>query len=244
MSEKIRFDDSLRLLAEAILDELGSDALVKGAALRDTTGRLAYFVPYELDESLVEKVSSRLRDVLGPYARTDRVFADKDDFSTESVLADPTLAVVEASPHLVRLVDRRLAGADWLRAPSPPSEGPPRFVFASLKGGVGRSTALAVVASHLASRGKRVLAIDLDLEAPGLGWSMLSRETTPAFGMLDALVENGISGLDHLFIADMIGASALTHQIGRIDVIPAYGSRSLSIPRTSSPSSRGPTLKI
>lgn len=40
--------------------------------------------------------------------------------------------------------------------------------FYSYKGGVGRSMALANVAAHLASKGRRVLMIDFDLEAPGL----------------------------------------------------------------------------
>lgn len=40
--------------------------------------------------------------------------------------------------------------------------------FYSFKGGTGRSMALANVAAELASRGKRVLMVDFDLEAPGL----------------------------------------------------------------------------
>ena len=40
--------------------------------------------------------------------------------------------------------------------------------FYSFKGGVGRSMALANAAVELASRGRRVLAVDFDLEAPGL----------------------------------------------------------------------------
>ena len=40
--------------------------------------------------------------------------------------------------------------------------------FYSYKGGVDRSMALANVAFLLAQRGHRVLAIDWDLEAPGL----------------------------------------------------------------------------
>ncbi len=42
------------------------------------------------------------------------------------------------------------------------------FTFYSFKGGVGRSMAMAGVAHLLARRGLRVLAIDFDLEAPGL----------------------------------------------------------------------------
>jgi MinD-like ATPase involved in chromosome partitioning or flagellar assembly len=40
--------------------------------------------------------------------------------------------------------------------------------FYSFKGGVGRSTALGLVATILATRGHRVVMIDFDLEAPGL----------------------------------------------------------------------------
>jgi len=40
--------------------------------------------------------------------------------------------------------------------------------FYSFKGGVGRSLALANVATELAKRGKKVLIVDFDLEAPGL----------------------------------------------------------------------------
>jgi hypothetical protein len=42
------------------------------------------------------------------------------------------------------------------------------ITFYSYKGGTGRSMALANIAWVLASTGKRVLAIDWDLEAPGL----------------------------------------------------------------------------
>ncbi|SEN38872.1 WD40 repeat [Nitrosospira multiformis] len=42
------------------------------------------------------------------------------------------------------------------------------ITFYSYKGGVGRSMALAAVAHLLARRGMRVLAVDFDLEAPGL----------------------------------------------------------------------------
>ncbi|MFM6072481.1 MAG: AAA family ATPase, partial [Dolichospermum sp.] len=45
----------------------------------------------------------------------------------------------------------------------------PRTVtFYSFKGGVGRTTALTHVAWILAMRGRKVVAVDLDLEAPGL----------------------------------------------------------------------------
>src|SRR5437868_12111858 len=61
--------------------------------------------------------------------------------------------------------------------------------FYSYKGGVGRSMALANVAWILASNGKRVLAVDWDLEAPGLHRYfrpfLLDPELTSSRGVID-----------------------------------------------------------
>lgn len=230
MTGVTRFDDSLAALVTIVASELGSDVVEDGAVLRDAFGRLAFFTLRKLSEAVIERLAGDLVGALGGYARADRPIADSDDFSTASVLEDPSALRVMVGPLRVRLVDRRLVGGDWLRAPAPLAPPPPRFVFASLKGGVGRSTALAVIAAHLASRGQRVLAVDLDLEAPGLAWTLLAEDTFPPFGILDALVENNISGLDAAFKADMVGRSALAHKGGRIDVIPAFGRRSIEHP--------------
>src|SRR3990172_10784009 len=51
------------------------------------------------------------------------------------------------------------------------------ITFYSYKGGVGRSLALANVATLLAQHGKKVLVIDFDLEAPGLHRYLLNSNT-------------------------------------------------------------------
>jgi cellulose biosynthesis protein BcsQ len=52
------------------------------------------------------------------------------------------------------------------------------ITFYSYKGGVGRSMAVANIATLLAQQGKRVLAVDFDLDAPGLHRYLLSRRTS------------------------------------------------------------------
>ncbi len=47
--------------------------------------------------------------------------------------------------------------------------------FYSFKGGVGRTVGMLNTGWHLASRGRRVMLLDLDLEAPGLGSARLRR---------------------------------------------------------------------
>ena len=68
------------------------------------------------------------------------------------------------------VVERLLSNESWMRsATSANPEGwPPVVTFYSFKGGVGRSAATALTALTLAREGKRVVILDLDLEAPGI----------------------------------------------------------------------------
>lgn len=226
----IRFDDSLPIFSEIIASELGNSALNEGVILRDAMGRLAFFSSIHIDQAAASRVQEYAAAKLGPYARTDRAVASSDDYGVSTVLSDPTVVRLTVRGHSIRLVDRRLVGADWLRTPVPPPAPPPRFVFASLKGGVGRSTALSVAAADLAFKGYRVLVVDLDMEAPGLGAILLDNDTLPPFGTIDALLENSFGQLDPLFLADLTGPSPYADQRGKIDVIPAFGRRSIENP--------------
>jgi cellulose biosynthesis protein BcsQ len=62
--------------------------------------------------------------------------------------------------------------------------------FYSLRGGVGRSTALAYTAAILAANGRKVVCVDMDLEAPGLP-ALFGRdnEVTEGFGLVPLLIE-------------------------------------------------------
>lgn len=71
-----------------------------------------------------------------------------------------------------------------------------RTTFYSYKGGVGRTLALLNVASMLAMNGSKVVAVDLDLEAPGFGLSSLTKrpEETPHLGVSDFLFASRVPG--------------------------------------------------
>lgn len=61
---------------------------------------------------------------------------------------------------------------------------PQIVTFYSFKGGVGRSTALGIVAILLAQRNRKVVVIDFDLEAPGIS-VLLNRNSENQCGVLD-----------------------------------------------------------
>lgn len=73
-----------------------------------------------------------------------------------------------------RLIERRITEALGSPLPRPADDGFPGGVqvvaFHSFKGGVGRTVHAVALADLLAQRGRRVLLVDADLEAPGITW--------------------------------------------------------------------------
>ncbi|MEA5420662.1 AAA family ATPase [Spirulina sp. CCNP1310] len=64
-----------------------------------------------------------------------------------------------------------------------------RVVFYSYKGGVGRTTALIQTAFQLIRSGKRVVIVDMDVEAPGLHTLLPAQKVTSKVGLVDYLWE-------------------------------------------------------
>lgn len=99
----------------------------------------------------------------------------------------------------LRWVDRYRGLGSWFGDPETPpwpadgpsQSGPPVVVFYSFKGGVGRTTGLAAFALQRAAMGERVAAIDLDLDAPGLGALLAPSDTDQraSYGVVDYLLE-------------------------------------------------------
>ena len=78
-----------------------------------------------------------------------------------------------------------------------PDKPAPFLTFYSFKGGVGRSMAMINVACALAGRGFRVLAIDMDLEAPGVSFMVAPEHP----GVVDLLLEAAQKGDEADFFA-------------------------------------------
>lgn len=232
---RVLFDSSLHACVSSLLKYVSAEILGKSAVLRDITGQLGVVLACNLSQETKEQISSELIFSLGDYARPYGLVTDLSDFDSESLLLEATLHLpIIIEGVLLRVLDRRAVGADWLADPVIRHAGAlPCFVFASIKGGVGRSTALCVAAAHLSQRGRRVLAIDFDLEAPGIGSMLLHEKELPSFGSLDFLVESQISGFDEELIQHLIGSSYLGAAGARVDVIPAIGKTTLQYPQNA-----------
>ena len=221
----ITFDTSLSTFVDTVSELFGTDALRDGVFVRDATGRLSFALNRDAPSAPARtKTGKKIVAALGHYARADRVLVYRDDPGANRILKEPNSFPVEINGVFCHVIDRRIVGAGWVDIPAEEHHSPPRIVFASIKGGVGRSTALAVAAADLAYRGRNVLVLDLDLEAPGLGDLLLTEDRLPPFGTVDYLVENGIGGVADTDIDRFVGSSPLTTSAGgRVDVSPALG---------------------
>ncbi len=113
-------------------------------------------------------------------------------------------------------------------SPQPQPRIPRTVTFYSFKGGVGRTTALTHIAWILAMRGRKVVAVDLDLEAPGLS-TAFSLNPLPQFGIVDYFYERSYlpEGLEpHILITKIFGEVTIPDATGRLFIVPA-GSLSL-----------------
>lgn len=123
--------------------------------------------------------------------------------------------------------DLALWAADMDEATKKPvreSRVPRTITFYSFRGGIGRTTALAHVAAILANRGRKIVAVDLDLEAPGLGSAFNLRPLQ--HGLIDYLYERAhIPDVEEIqpaiAIKDICSEVSLAEATGRLFVIPA-----------------------
>jgi hypothetical protein len=192
----INFDQALPTMARLVIDLLGALYIDDGLFLRDAQGSLTFILPYEVERSRRTAFEEASRQELGLYAAEPS--ATPTELFEDDILADPGVVSdpVTIRPGVsvgVRVLDRQIIGQDWARPNFHPASNIPLLTFFSCKEGVGRSTALAVTAAELSSRGKNVIIVNFDLEAPGIGSILLGKQNTPAYGLLVYLIENRIA---------------------------------------------------
>jgi len=197
---------------------------------RDLNGRLRLFLDsaYEpSDEAAARLHLQRLRNAihaeLSPHVgEADRIVDYKDSLA-DLIKTTTTFPLSDQHGNIfpnVVVADRLAQEATW-ETIDPRASGARRLVFYSIKGGVGRSTALAACAWALAAAGQRVLVLDLDLESPGLSTSLLPQSRQPAYGITDWLVEDLVNNGEA--ILPLMHASPSTPMRGELIVVPSHG---------------------
>ncbi len=221
----IRFDDVICAAVEVMKQRFGAD-IPTTTLVRDALGSLTVILPDNaLSDGEWGLLSEKINEALGRFSPGPKrvLLRQRDLIDPHDILESPDRIVLfDELP--IWLIDRLLTNQDWLRRPtSGPPPIPTATVF-SIKGGVGRSTALAVLAWHLARIGRKVLVIDLDLEAPGIGAMLLAE--LPEFGTVDWCVESLAGQADAELLDQMLASVPLADNTdGSIMLIPAFGRR-------------------
>lgn len=230
-----RFNDALRLAAQAVQNS-GLPKQWPVRVVRDVYGRIRFAI--DCDAQQYPPEARQLLETalvkLGVYATKGEIIF-RDDLSNPDLIfnsPDWHLTTVpggfdeedRAQPDLaVCVLDRQIMGQDWLNPIAEPAPHPHRIVFFGLKGGVGRSTALAMVAYGLAREGKRVLLLDFDLESPGLSGLLLPPDRVAEFGLVDWFVEDAV-GQGESVLRNLVSTSPLADTTtGAIRVAAAMG---------------------
>ncbi|MFI6944289.1 KGGVGR-motif variant AAA ATPase [Streptomyces sp. NPDC050418] len=209
--------------------------------VRDVLGRFALLVDdREKDVVAAQAIawSERLTTDLQRYA-ADRplllastLFSADDLLDSERVQSD-ALHLPADGHGSVRVLDNTVVGEDWAQVSTPTVETDGsrthRTAMYGFKGGVGRTTATAILARHLADQGHVVLVVDLDLESPGAGPLLAAGALMPRHGIVDQLVESAVHNADNLELVAPTGYTPRTGR-GELWVAPARGRGTESAP--------------
>jgi Mrp family chromosome partitioning ATPase len=229
MNTFISFDKIRPRLGEILRDSaLSARELPELWVVRDLMGRIRLLLPKQpepgpgLHETL-DALKRSIHERLGAHSHEPEqglVFID-DEETLKSFRAGAI--AFKKDGVTVYLVDRLVTGSEWATVEGSPSSQSIRFTLFSIKGGVGRSTTTAVLAAHLARKGRRVLVVDLDLESPGVSSMLLAHEEYPDFGVVDWFVED-LVGQGDAVIREITGRPEWSKDLrGDVLVVPAYG---------------------
>lgn len=236
---KVRFNEALLASAQFLTSNAEAAKLLP-LIVRDLQGRIRFAIdkPKAEISAVVIKLLEDKQAQLGAFSGGGPLFKD-EFFEPESIFQSPDIVelFLPSQEQPVHVLDRQITGQDWLRPQD--AEGlsgshPPRLVFYGLKGGVGRSTALTMLAYDLARSGKRVLLLDLDLESPGLSSMLLPPDRLVEFGLVDWFIEDAVGQGDDV-LRQMVASSPLSASTqGEIRIAAAMGAaESAYLPKLS-----------
>jgi len=228
MKKNIKFNDAIKLVSD-FFEKNNDEVFEDFVALRDVRGRFRILANVDEVTADVALSINALGDALKTYAAKPFLQTRNELFDPDSIFKSKDLTSFSLSENSksFKLMDRTITGAGWSAIGSELSNklsNTPKLAFFGLKGGVGRSTALTILAYELARVGKNVMLIDLDIESPGLSSLILPEESKLPFGVVDWVIEStSLEDVSNL-LDDIVCDSPLSLNLpGYIKVVPAVG---------------------
>lgn len=203
----ITFDTAIDTAKNTIHTWSEFSKLSEVTIIRDVFGRLAFLF---CGQNIVDKnaIEVNLGNQLGSY-NASHFFWEGDQYNnfTQQLLNEirnlryETYSEPTCKWYLLERTISKKAWHDysgqikpiWPYDDAKDGKKPKVITFYSFKGGMGRTTALAATALLLAKHGRHVLAIDTDIEAPGLA-TLFFDESQIKHGTVDFYLESSSNG--------------------------------------------------
>lgn len=208
MPPTIHYDEAARAIVAIAGDILNQRWLARVAIIDDVFGTFHVLLWLRTGDSSVDleeawpAIEQQLVDKCRGFWSGQRFVTNEDGSGPDHEFCETAWTAghrpAGASDRL-RYIDRHRTRTSWfmpLRAQTgvigPEAQAAPVIAFYSFKGGMGRTTAAAAYVLRQAQAGRRLVAIDLDLDAPGLGRLLgTDQDSAPnPWGTADFLLES------------------------------------------------------
>lgn len=220
----IHYDRILNTAVQIIEELWKEERKAIAYVIQNVYGKLQVYIDID-DEKLICRMRDLLEKEIGAWLGACGSFQDNVFVRTE---IESYVKTHSADKDRIWVIEKYLTNVYW-------NEGAVRnakldlhsklICFYSYKGGVGRTTTMVMSAIEMAGRGKKIVMIDFDLEAPGVA-SIFPDESISQYGLLDYLIESSVYG-DELQIDEYLYPVSdychVNQAGGEIYVIPAYG---------------------
>ena len=192
------FDEARRNVLQRLEDLVPKSYIERALLSPDIFARIrvALWVSDELTAEQTDSLTTNLEQAAGPFWGGLWTASPKTS-DTDRKLLEHMWDEGTVYSDKIRINERHRSMSVWLKHPLEPpwsadaesaQAGPPIVSFYAFKGGAGRSTALAIFAAQRAHASERVVVIDLDLAAPGVG-SLLIEPDAVQYGVVDYWLE-------------------------------------------------------
>lgn len=220
----IHYDKILRIAVQIIEELWEEEKEAIAYIIQNVYGKLQVYIEAD-DEQLILRLNRQLEESVGEWLGACASLHDNGFIKAEITSYIETHS---AARDRIWIIEKYLTNVYW-------NEGAVKnkvfdlqsklVCFYSYKGGVGRTTTMVMSAIEMAKRGKKIVMIDFDLEAPGVA-SIFPSESISQYGLLDYLIESSVYKEELQIDEYMYPVSEycrVNQAGGEIYVIPAYG---------------------
>ena len=207
----INFDETVAKTQELVKKWDLYDETETVTIIRDVYGKIALLLEMKTENGREKTVPKQkknellqsLKTGLGSYCQNQIYYNKECDIDILKIMVQEIKQKRFPMEGKWYLLERGIAKKAWIdrnyeeNAIWPYDEAkdgkkPKVVTFYSFKGGMGRTTALAATALCMAAKGKNILMIDTDVEAPGLASLFQNEENCRQPGVVDYLLERNL----------------------------------------------------